>query len=129
GAPVVLLLEDWHWADEASHATLQHIAELVADHALLIVASCRPGLISGWGAPGRHVTIQLQPLAEAGSRTILESVLRADDVPADLVGRLHERTGGNPFFLEEIAHTLLEEGRLRVERGTVVLTDALDATE
>ncbi|HEY8257715.1 MAG TPA: tetratricopeptide repeat protein [Gemmatimonadales bacterium] len=124
--PTVLLLEDWHWADEGSHGVLQQVAELVTGFPLLVVVTCRPGRVRTWGNPGHHVTLTLDPLDSGSSGSMLRSILRVDSVPGQVVELIHGRTGGNPFFLEEITQTLLEEGALGTENGQAVLTGTLD---
>ena len=125
--PTVLLLEDWHWVDDASHAVLAQIAELAGRYPLLVVVTCRPGYVSDWGPVAPHATVNLAPLAEASTAELLRAVLGARDVPAPLVTLLHERTGGNPFFLEEICQELLEDGALRVTNGAVEVAHPIDA--
>src|SRR5690606_41037238 len=57
----------------------------------------------------------------------LRTVLGAHTVPTDLAQRIHNRTGGNPFFIEEVARALIEEGALRVENGVVTPTGDVKA--
>jgi tetratricopeptide (TPR) repeat protein/class 3 adenylate cyclase len=123
--PTALLLEDWQWADEASHGVLQQVAELVTGIPLLVVVTSRPSP-RGWGQPAHHLVVSLEPLDTEASGSMLRSILGAARVPADLVGLIHRRTGGNPFFLEEITQGLLEEGALGLEDGAVMPTGALD---
>lgn len=123
----VLLLEDWHWVDDASHAVLSQVAELAAHHAMLIVVTCRPGYITDWGSAAPHGVITLGALPETSSRGLLRAILRVNDVPGPLGALLHERTGGNPFFLEEICQSLLEDGTVRVSAGRVEVTGSLEA--
>ncbi|HKV50850.1 MAG TPA: tetratricopeptide repeat protein, partial [Gemmatimonadaceae bacterium] len=125
--PTVLLLEDWHWVDDASHAVLAQIAELVARYALLVVVTCRPGYVTDWGTVAPNATVNLAPLAESSTADLLRAILGARHVPAPLVARLHERTGGNPFFIEEICHDLQEDGTLRVASGSVAVAGEIDA--
>lgn len=125
--PTVLLLEDWHWVDDASHAVLSQIAELVSQYALLVVVTCRPGYVSDWGTVAPHASVTLAPFAQRSTHRLLCAVLRVDDVPAPLVALLHERTGGNPFFLEEMCHALQEDGTLRIENGAVEMAGSIDA--
>ncbi len=125
--PTVVLLEDWHWVDDASHAVLAQIAELVARYAVLVVVTSRPGYVTDWGTVAPNATVHLAPLAESSTADLLRAVLGARRVPDPLVTRLHERTGGNPFFIEEICHDLLEDGALRVADGAVEVAEAIDA--
>ncbi len=124
--PTALLLEDWHWADEASHGVLQQVVELVDGFPLLVVVTTRPDSIPAWGHPSHHLALSLDPLDPGSSGSMLRSILRADTVPPGLAELIHERTGGNPFFLEEITQALVEEGALGLENGEAVLTGAVD---
>jgi serine/threonine protein kinase/tetratricopeptide (TPR) repeat protein len=125
----VILLEDWHWADDASHAVLRQVVEMTPDYPLLVVVTCRPGSAAEWDVPGDFTTIQLRPLEASSSMRMLEAAIGVDSIPAELGALIHERAGGNPFFLEEICHTLVEEGTLRVDQGHVVLTGSPRALE
>lgn len=127
--PTVVLLEDWHWVDAASNQVVRQLLEMVTAYPLLIVVSARPEAELDWGAPAAHTPIVLGPLTREDSDAILRSVLGAGEVPSPLVRFLHERTGGNPFFLEEVCHALREEGTLRVERGRVIVGGALHRLE
>jgi predicted ATPase/class 3 adenylate cyclase len=124
--PTVLLLEDWHWADDTSHAVLSQIAELVSQYPLLVVVTCRPGYVNDWGTVAPHESVTLGPFAERSTRDLLRAVLRADEVPAPLAALFHERTGGNPFFLEEMCQALQEDGTLRVVNGAVETAGSID---
>jgi len=124
--PTVLLLEDWHWVDDASHAVLAQIAELVSQYPLLVVVTCRPGYVSDWGTAPPHASVSLAPLAERSTTDLLRALLRVNDVPAPLAAVLHERTGGNPFFLEEMCLALLEDGTLRIAHGALEIESSID---
>ena len=124
--PAVMILEDWHWADNASCAVLAQLSEMVSAYPLLLVVSYRPGYGVDWPAAAQTTPIALRPLEASSSLAMLGSFLRVDDFPAQLGSLLHERTGGNPFFLEEICQALIEDGTLLAERGHVVLRGALD---
>jgi tetratricopeptide (TPR) repeat protein/class 3 adenylate cyclase len=127
--PTVLFLEDWHWVDDASHAVLAKLAELVHSYPLLVVVTARPGPERDRVPTGARSEIVLEPLDRDAGLAMIRSVLRAAVVPEELGARLHERTGGNPFFLEEMAEALLEEGTVRVVDDRAVLTGALEGLD
>jgi predicted ATPase len=97
--PLVLLLEDWHWVDGGSHETLQRLVDLLPEHRLLVLVTTRTAESIDWHGDA-HRQLTLRPLAANHSMAMLHAVLGAIDIPADLSARVHERTGGNPFFLE-----------------------------
>ncbi|AMW05772.1 hypothetical protein GEMMAAP_15145 [Gemmatimonas phototrophica] len=122
-APAVLLLEDWHWADEGSRAALRQMVEVVSAVPLCIVVTSRPDMSLDWGSSEHHTVLHLPPLDTSASEAIACAVLGADRVSTELVARLHERTGGNPFFLEEVCEALREEGAVLLRDGLAVLPD------
>jgi class 3 adenylate cyclase/tetratricopeptide (TPR) repeat protein len=115
--PVVVLLEDAHWADDASRSVLEDLAGLVSGCSLLVAVTTRPGYGAEWKMSGQHTPIPLVPLDPSSLSALLRSFLRVRILSEELGALLRERTGGNPFFLEEICMALLEEGAIRIEGG------------
>ena len=118
--PLVILLEDWHWSDEASRRALDQLAEIAPAHPLLIVVTSRPESGIEWGSNERGLLLQLRPLSLEGSTEIICGVLGSERVAADLAQQLFERTGGNPFFLEETCHALHEQELVVVRDGEAI---------
>lgn len=125
--PTVLLLEDWHWVDDASHAVLSQIVELVAQYSLMVVVTSRPGYVNDWGTVAPNALVSLAPFAVQSTHDLLRAMLRVEHVPAPLAALLHERTGGNPFFLEEMCQALQEDGTLGVVGDAVQIAGSIDS--
>ncbi|HET7274466.1 MAG TPA: tetratricopeptide repeat protein, partial [Longimicrobiaceae bacterium] len=123
--PVVVLLEDWHWADEASDMAVKQLAEVVYGSPILLIVTTRPGHGIEWGTPGQHTPLALRPLTLSALLEILKSFLHVETFPAELGMLLHERTGGNPFFLEEICLALIDAGAIVIEGAGARLTGPL----
>ncbi|MFQ5853301.1 MAG: tetratricopeptide repeat protein, partial [Candidatus Binatia bacterium] len=123
--PVVMLLEDWQWADEATEEVLAQLVEMAPAYPLLVVVTYRPEYSQNWRNLPHHTSIHLGPLEASSSLAIIKSALGVKSLPEDLGKLVYERTGGNPFFLEEVCHTLLEQGTLKVEKRKAVLTKSL----
>ncbi|HUF75119.1 MAG TPA: tetratricopeptide repeat protein, partial [Longimicrobiales bacterium] len=119
--PVVMVLEDWHWADDASQRVLRQIAEVLQEYPLLVLVSSRPGYGVTWDNVPGVTRIVLDLLTEDGTDQMLRSLLRAREVDGGLVGLIHERTAGNPFYIEEICQALVEEGAVVVVDGAARL--------
>ena len=98
-APVLVVVDDAHWADEA---LLELTAELAADHQrpLLAVVLSRPELLEGEARPelSSTETIHLRPLVADDQERIALEILGAE-APAELLERLRERAAGNPLYL------------------------------
>jgi class 3 adenylate cyclase/tetratricopeptide (TPR) repeat protein len=122
----LVLLEDWHWADEASRDALRRLLEIVDAHALMIVVTSRPEPGALAGCSEGAARIQLAPLAGDASAAIMRAVLRVDRVSDALAARVHERTGGNPFFLEQVCRTLLEEDAVTTHDGEAVAASGVE---
>lgn len=113
--PVVLFLEDLHWADDESLTLVDElVAELVAAH-VLIVGVARPSLLERPVADGLlercSVALHLSPLGAEATRALVAEVLqKADRVPDELVDLIAQRADGNAFFVEELVKMLIEDG-------------------
>src|SRR5579859_3134726 len=117
--PVVLLLEDIHWADEGSLDLLEQLSRELPAAPLLILSLARPTLFErrpnwGAGAPAAHTRMELQPLAPRESRRLVGAILRRlPAVPAALTDLVVGGAAGNPFYVEELIQMLIDEGVIR----------------
>jgi class 3 adenylate cyclase/tetratricopeptide (TPR) repeat protein len=124
--PMILILEDWHWSDEASQAALKHLIGVTAPYALMVVVTYRPNYPASWGYLSHHTPVMLKPLDASNSENIVKSVTRAARLPEGLGELIYERTGGNPFFIEEVCYSLIEAGAVVIKNEEVTLTQSLD---
>jgi DNA-binding winged helix-turn-helix (wHTH) protein/tetratricopeptide (TPR) repeat protein len=115
--PRLLVIDDLHRADISSLHLLRHVAREIGDAHALLLATFRPGEA---GEPLVHLLDELHP---AGARIALAGLSREEvallvretagqEPSPELARALHERTGGNPLFVEEIARALAAEGTL-----------------
>ena len=128
--PLVVVLDDLHWAQPMLLDLLEHLVEWVADAPLLIVALARPELretrevLTSVGRRASDV-IELAPLDSGESRALVDGLLGAADLPEVLLARILETTDGNPLFLGELVRMLVDEGALvRAGDGWVVAAGA-----
>lgn len=126
---LILVLEDWHWSDEASGHVLDRLAELVSSYPMLLVVTTRPELTETWSLRSSHTPIRLAPLDLSSSTLLIRSLLGAEHVERETARLLFERTGGNPFFLEEICKSLLEEGSLKTRDSRAFLDGAAETLQ
>ena len=111
--PLVLAIEDIHWADEGMLDLIDHLARWVRAP-LLLVCLTRDELLErrpGWGGGRRNATtISLEPLTETETRELVAALMpSSENGAADVVPQVAERSGGNPLFAEEMVNRLLEE--------------------
>jgi class 3 adenylate cyclase/predicted ATPase len=108
--PVVLAVEDLHWADPTTLDVLRGIAERGARSPLYVLITARPEFRPGWGMRSHHSTISLAPLDRLQVRDMVAELSARHALPKEVVDGVTERTGGVPLFVEEVTRLLLERG-------------------
>ncbi|MET0304678.1 MAG: adenylate/guanylate cyclase domain-containing protein [Solirubrobacterales bacterium] len=116
--PIVTVIEDLHWIDEGSAAMLGDLFGAVEDTQTLVVVNFRPEYTHSWSGPPGYREISLEPLGPGDTRELLRDLAGEDPSLDGLAELVHERTAGNPFFVEEIVRALAEAGNLEGERGS-----------
>ena len=120
-APLVVMLDDLHWADDASLDFVQQLA-CAAPVPLLLVMLARPALLERRPAPlagegAGHETLHLQPLnAEQGPALAAALLQHLPDPPEALCRLLVQRAEGNPFYMEELVRMLIDDGVIDTRR-------------
>ena len=124
--PLLLVLDDLHWADDSSLLLLQHIAQQIHEMHVLIIGTYRDVELDVGRPLARTLEallrqrlaqrISLRRLPETDVGAMLKA-LSGQDPPAALVDVVHGETDGLPFFVEEVFHHLAEEGKLFDAKG------------
>jgi class 3 adenylate cyclase/tetratricopeptide (TPR) repeat protein len=134
--PLVLVFEDLHWADASSLKLLEVLVRLAAERPVLFVCVFRPDYDDGAHrsieralatAPSLHTEIRIAPLDAEESGTLVENLLRTDDLPAatrDLIARTSD---GNPFYIEEVLRSLIDEGAIEYVDGRFRATAKIES--
>jgi len=111
--PVVVVVEDIHWADPALLDLLEELADR-SQGSVLFVCPSRPDLTAtrpGWGGGRRNASsLALDPLTTGEAQQLVKALLTVDDLPPSVHERILERAEGNPFFLEEVIRRLVDGG-------------------
>jgi class 3 adenylate cyclase/tetratricopeptide (TPR) repeat protein len=123
--PVVVVVEDAQWADRSSLALIEHLARTLQRARVFMVLNLRPpedsaphtadllGTLAGYD----HVTVvELEDLSPEESGELVAALLEVEKLPTPTRRFIIDRAAGNPFFVEEIIKSLIEEGVL-VQRG------------
>jgi tetratricopeptide (TPR) repeat protein len=128
--PVVLLLDDFQWADVESIALVRRVVADSHQAPVMLLATVRPEALRDEhdvqrllaALPADQVLVlRLAGLDQAATAELLGQVCGAAQVPADLAATIHRATEGNALFASELAHVWLRSGRLRVEQESLVL--------
>jgi class 3 adenylate cyclase/tetratricopeptide (TPR) repeat protein len=114
---LMLVFEDLHWVDEGSQAMLHGLIEGFGGTRTLVLANYRPEHTPLWHDNDCWQALELAPLRREDTRELLRDLAGEDPSLDGLDEPIHERTGGNPFFIEEIVRELAESRHLEGERG------------
>ena len=132
--PTVFVLEDLHWADASSIELLDVLYRLAEKHSLLFVNIFRQNylekkhhkmtsIVERLGVRFEH--LELQPLDKKNSESLISNILDIKGLPYQLKNSIIERTGGNPFFLEEVARYFMDSGAVIQTRRGFEVTDKI----
>ncbi|MDP8905047.1 MAG: ABC transporter substrate-binding protein [Chloroflexota bacterium] len=119
--PLVVVLEDLHWADPTSIGLIERLLGLSEDVAVLLLLTHRAERDhASWDLrevatrefPHRTLTIDLQALPGAAEEELLAGLVGRDTLPPAVAQRLLSTAEGNPFFLEELVRSMADSGAL-----------------
>jgi class 3 adenylate cyclase/tetratricopeptide (TPR) repeat protein len=129
-APLVLVFEDLHWADDALLDFIDHLADWASGVPMLVVCTARPELLDrrrGWGGGKRNaLTVALSPLADQDIARLIAALLEQAVLPADTQATLLSSASGNPLYAEEYVRMLIDRGHLRHDGDRWRLADTAD---
>jgi class 3 adenylate cyclase/tetratricopeptide (TPR) repeat protein len=129
--PPVIAFDDLHWADPASVELLTHLFQLSNEVPILFLLIFRPERqSSAWEARqvaaerfgDRYTEINLRPLSSNEGDEMVNHLLHVAELPSNWRDFIQDRADGNPFFLEELVRTLIDEGH-------IVRTDGQDGID
>jgi predicted ATPase/DNA-binding SARP family transcriptional activator len=135
--PLVLVLDDVHWADSATLDFLPYMAPRIAGQSITLIATYRseetpkPPLASVRDETGRELvhSVSLTRLSLKETQELLQQMGRMPKTVAErLSQRLQQETEGNPFFLVAVLQALFEEGAMRVHENGAWVTDIDEIT-
>ncbi|HEX9871994.1 MAG TPA: adenylate/guanylate cyclase domain-containing protein, partial [Candidatus Tectomicrobia bacterium] len=120
--PLILTMEDLHWADTTSVEFLTFLLEHSAGARVLLVYTYRPDFASLWSGKSYHSVITLPPLVPSEGRQMLTALLEPLQIQDELSTLMLEKADGVPFFLEELMKALQETGSIEQHEGQWRLT-------
>ena len=117
--PVIIIIEDLHWADASSIRLLKSLYRLAENHRVTFINLFRPGYLDsdtgeletlrGMLPPNHYLELFLFPLNDDDSRKLIDNLLESRTIPRTVKNRIVEQSGGNPFFIEEVVRSLVDD--------------------
>jgi serine/threonine protein kinase/tetratricopeptide (TPR) repeat protein len=129
--PIVVVIEDLHWADQSSVELIEKLFRSAQHHPILFIITCRPDYEQTSGRvldtirthySRFHVDIDLQPLDGVQSSRLLQALLDSPEFPVGVSRAILQRAGGNPLFIEEVVRSLVGDGTIEIVDGAIRVT-------
>lgn len=129
---VVFIIEDLHWADTSSIELLESLCRLVETCGILMINVLRPNypetgerlLETIRERYGRyHKEIYLEPLDEKQCENLMRNLIEIRGLPREVKAAIADRAEGNPFFIEEVLRSFIDEGIVEYRDGRFKVTE------
>jgi class 3 adenylate cyclase/tetratricopeptide (TPR) repeat protein len=115
--PLLLLIEDVHWADPTTLEIVDRLVGCVASERILLLITSRPEFSPGWSARPDVTLLPLAGLSQRQTTELAQAIAGRAELPADVFRQILKRTDGVPLFVEELTKAVLER-----ESGAVPAT-------
>jgi class 3 adenylate cyclase/tetratricopeptide (TPR) repeat protein len=102
--PMLLVLDDLHWADPASLAVVEELLEILPGLRLVLLATYRSNWSHGWEGRSAYEQLNLRALRAEDARRMAAELSKGASLSTEQTERVLERSAGNPLFLEELLH-------------------------
>jgi predicted ATPase/class 3 adenylate cyclase len=127
--PLVLVVEDLHWIDRTSEELIDYFIGWLAKSAVLLVLLYRPEYTHRWGSKSYYYKIGLDHLTHKSGTKLIKAILNDCEIEPELENLILNRAAGNPLFIEELTHNLLENGSIQKEANQCVLSKSAESIQ
>lgn len=138
--PLVIVTEDLHWADTTTIELMKSLLRLAESHPIVFINVFRPGYKDKDTGklfidpveeklPNPDVEIELKTLDDRMSEILISNMLKDDLWHHSIIGKIAERTDGNPFFIEEVVRSLIDQGAVILRNGIFEVTKDISNEE
>jgi class 3 adenylate cyclase len=124
--PLVLAIEDLHWIDKTSEELLDYLIGKLGGTSILLILLYRPEYEHQWGSKSYYTEVRVDQLSISSSTQMVQAILDEAAIILDLQNLIIKRAAGNPLFIEEFTHTLLENGSIERKNNEYVLSRKAD---
>jgi class 3 adenylate cyclase/DNA-binding winged helix-turn-helix (wHTH) protein len=119
--PLVLVVEDIHWAEPTLLDLLESVADWSREAPIFLLCTARPEMLEGrpgWsGGKLNSTNILLAQLSDAETTLLLDNLVDIGGFPDEVRHRIMEASEGNPLFVEQMVSMLIDDGRLQLRDG------------
>ncbi|GAB4571522.1 MAG: adenylate/guanylate cyclase domain-containing protein [Anaerolineae bacterium] len=125
--PLALVLDNAQWMDSLSWDALRYVVTALEPRPLTVLLAMRPFSETRPAAleyleqhPGTRKLV-LEPLDPSDTAHLVAEILGVEEVPPAIAQLVLQKTGGNPYFIQEVVHALVDSGVIAVEAGQIAL--------
>jgi class 3 adenylate cyclase/tetratricopeptide (TPR) repeat protein len=122
--PLIIAIDDLHWIDSTSGEFINYLIDWLAGAHILLIVLYRPEYTHPWGSKSCYSKIGVDQLSQESSAHLIANILEGAAVVPELQELILTRAGGNPLFVEELTHSLVENGTIQKKRDQYALTKA-----
>jgi predicted ATPase/class 3 adenylate cyclase len=122
--PLLIVFEDAHWSDPTTLEVLSLAIERLASQRVLLIVTFRPEFTPSWGRPPHVTFLAIERLGRSDVGAIIDRVVGAKVLPADVRHDILERADGIPLFVEEMTKAVLEAKYESAARRTAAAVPA-----
>ena len=109
---LILAVEDLHWIDKTSEEFLDYMIGWLPTTRILLILLYRQEYTHTWGSKSYYNRIGVDQLSAGTSTELVKAILEGGEVGADIRDLIWGRASGNPFFMEELTQSLMENGSI-----------------
>lgn len=134
--PIVIVMEDLHWADITSLELLESLFRLALTHRIVFINVFRPGYwrtvdrkvetLSQWLPEVDFIELSLTPLDKQAGEILVNNMLQAEGLRQSIKQQIVVRTGGNPYFIEEVIHSLIDDKAIVKTNSGLRVTERIE---
>jgi len=121
--PLILCVDDLHWIDKTSEEYLSYLIEWLANTSIILILLYRPEYTHQWGSKSYYNRVGVEQLTTKSSAELVQAILAEGEVLPDLRELILDKAAGNPLFVEELTHNLLENGSIQVKGNQYALRE------
>jgi len=127
--PLVLYFEDLHWVDRLSQEFITHLMDHLGNMKVIIAGAFRRDFENQWSQKPNYSQISLMPFTKEQSVAFVKALLAVDSLPLELEQLIHQKSDGNPLYIQEIIKTLIDSGKLKSSAGQWLVDEPLSNFE
>jgi len=130
--PIIIVIEDAHWCDNSSIIFMESLFKLVQKQRILFINVFKPGhketgeriqKFLTENLKDHHQEIIIESLTKEESDELIDNLINKVELPDDINSLIIDRASGNPFFIEEVIRSFIDEGLIQIKENQFLLTD------